>query len=104
MPSHAAWAADAPDGVASAAQSIAQTGVLGALVVLLGAFAYRAYRREVDRADRLEAENSRLRDGIETRVVPLVERALAVIESARVDRRGDRHSDRHSGAVTDTGR
>lgn len=86
---------------AGAFETIAQTGVLGALVVLLGVFAYRAYRRETERADRLEQENSHLRDGIETRVVPLVERALVVIETARVDRRGDRHSDRHRPPAVD---
>lgn len=87
-------AAAATGDVAGSLDTIAQTGVLGALVALLLVFAYRAYRREVDRADRLEAENSKLRDGIESRVVPLVERALTVLEAARVDRRGDRYTDR----------
>lgn len=87
-------AVETTGGTGTALETIAQNGILGALVVLLGVFAYRAYRREVERADRLEAENGRLRDGIETKVVPLVERALAVIEAARVDRRGDRYADR----------
>lgn len=60
--------------------ALAEAGVLGALVVLLGVFAYLAYRREVARADRLEEENGRLRDSIENRVVPLVSRALSIID------------------------
>jgi hypothetical protein len=67
-------------GVAPALSALAESGVLGALVVLLGIFALVAYRREAARADRLEAENGRLRDSIETRVVPLVTRALAIID------------------------
>lgn len=88
-------AADPSTG--SAIEVLAQAGVLGALVVLLGAFAYTAYRREVQRADRLEAENGRLRDGIESKVVPLVERALATIEAARHERATSRATDRDGG-------
>lgn len=70
-------------GAGEAVGALVEFGVLGALVVLLGVFAYRAYRREVERADRLEEENGRLRDSIEGRVVPLVERALSIIDGRR---------------------
>jgi hypothetical protein len=33
-----------------------QYGAIGAFVVILGVFAWRAYRRESDRADRLETQ------------------------------------------------
>jgi hypothetical protein len=33
-----------------------QYGAIGAFVVVLGVFAWRAYKRESDRADRLEAQ------------------------------------------------
>jgi hypothetical protein len=81
--------ASSTPGVAPAVSSLAEAGVLGALVVLLGVFAFLAYRREAARADRLEAENGRLRDSIELRVVPLLTRALSIIDGyQRSDTRG----------------
>jgi hypothetical protein len=38
------------------ARSSLQYGAVGALAVILGLFSYGAYKRERDRADRLEAE------------------------------------------------
>lgn len=58
----------------------------------------KLHEREVRRADRLEEENGRIRDTVETRIVPLVTEAIAVLERARADRAGDRRSDRSYGA------
>lgn len=80
-------------GAGEAISILAESGVLGALVILLGIFALLAYRREVQRADRLEGEIGRLRDATEDRVIPLVERALATIEAARHERTASRSTD-----------
>lgn len=42
------------DPVSGAADTFVQYGVLGAVALFLGVFAYRAWNREKDRADRLE--------------------------------------------------
>lgn len=88
-----ALAEDAGAGARDAISVLTDSGVLGALVVLLGLFALWAYRREVQRADRLEGELARYRDATEERVIPLVERALATIEAARYERSASRSSD-----------
>lgn len=63
-----------------------QYGVAG-LVVLALIIGWlvpgHAYKREAERADRLAEENQRLRDHNETRVVPLLERALGVLDAQR---------------------
>lgn len=77
-----------------------QYGVLGLLVVsiILGWLVPgRHHDRVSARADRLEEENDRLREHNEERVVPLLTRALEVLErSQRLDRRGD-YRDRTEG-------
>lgn len=73
-----------------------QWGALGLvlLAVILGYLVpYKAHRREQERADRLEAEVDRLRQVNEDRMLPLLARALDVLERAKVDRRGDRAGD-----------
>lgn len=73
-----------------------QYGVLGMVVlaIILGYLVpYKAHRREQERADRLETEVDRLRQVNEDRMLPLLARALDVLERAKVDRRGDRAGD-----------
>lgn len=89
----AALVTAADDVTGGAVSILTNEGVLGALVVLLGVFALLAYRREVQRADRLEAEITKLRDATEERVIPLIERALSTIEAARHERTASRSSD-----------
>lgn len=63
-----------------------QYGVLGLVVLSLitgWLVPGWAWRREAERADRLAQENARLREHIEDRVVPLIERALATIPPER---------------------
>lgn len=60
-----------------------QYGVLGLVVVaiILGWLVPgRTYEREVKRADRLEEENERLREHNEQRVVPLLTRAMDLLD------------------------
>lgn len=55
---------------------IATWGAPGALVVILGLFAWASYKRERDRADRLEAELQRQNDRI-------IERLADVLKESR---------------------
>lgn len=76
------WTAQA---VADLAQW-AQYGVLGLVVValLMGWLVPgRYFDREVRRGDRLEAENERLRHQVEDRVIPLLTRAMDVLDRSR---------------------
>lgn len=63
----------------------AQYGAVGVIATLGVWFARGAYRREVDRADRLEAEKGKLADAIIDRVLPVLNAATrACEESAEV--------------------
>lgn len=73
----------------------AQYGVLGAFAVLLVLFARTAYKRETDRSDRLELENSRLHNGIQEKVIPaLVEATTALEQAAQLIHDMERDRDR----------
>lgn len=72
---------------------LAQYGALGIIAAALFIFAKHAYDREAARADRLEAELKRANAKIVDDVVPALERAAFLVETARTDRRGDRNVD-----------
>lgn len=59
---------------------LAQYGVLGVSTALLVVFARTSYKREVDRADRLEAEVKRLNDAIADKAIPALMAATRSIE------------------------
>lgn len=60
---------------------LAQYGAIGTLCALLVAFAFRAWKRETERADRLEAENGRLHGDIQEKAIPaLLASATALTE------------------------
>lgn len=61
-------------------ESLTQYGALGILVLALGWFGWRAYQREVARADRLEAEVSRLHTVIQDRALPAVLAATQAVQ------------------------
>lgn len=61
---------------------LAQYGVLGVFAVLLIVFAKTSYRRETERADRLEQEVVRLNNLIIDRVIPALGSANTVVEDA----------------------
>lgn len=61
---------------------LAQYGVLGVFALLLILFAKISYKRETDRADRLEAEVVRLNNLIIDRVIPALGSATSVVEDA----------------------
>lgn len=73
----AIWAADA--GPADLA-ALTQYGVLGVLAAILIVFARLAYKRETDRADRLEAELNRLNTSIQEKAIPALLAAATAIE------------------------
>lgn len=58
---------------------LGQYGVLGIFAVLLILFARVSYKRETDRADRLEAENARLNTWVQEKAIP------ALLASARAN-------------------
>ncbi len=60
--------------------ALAQYGVLGIFSILLIVFARTSYRRETDRADRLEAENVKLNDFIRKEVVVVLSAATRALE------------------------
>lgn len=66
--------------LAQVSVDLAQYGALGVMVTALFAFAYRAYDREAKRADRLEQENQRLQRHAEENIIPLLIRAMDVLE------------------------
>ena len=59
-----------------------QYGVLGVFATLLVIFARISYRREIDRADRLEKEVVRLNSTIQDKVIPALESATRAIEQS----------------------
>lgn len=61
---------------------LAQYGVLGVFAVVLLLFARISYRRETERADRLEAEVIRLNNLIIDRAVPALTAAAQAAEEA----------------------
>jgi hypothetical protein len=64
----------------------AKNGVLGVSVLCLGVFAYRAYNREAQRADRLET-------ALLEKVIPVIEAATQAVKDANEERR-DQERDR----------
>lgn len=63
--------------------TFAQYGVLGIIAALLIAFAIKAWKRETDRADRLEAENQRLNNLIREQVIPALTTAVTVMQESQ---------------------
>lgn len=61
---------------------LAQYGVLGIFAILLILFAKTSYKRETDRADRLEQEVLRLNNLIIERVIPALTSATNAVEDA----------------------
>lgn len=59
---------------------LAQYGILGLVAAGLFIFAKGAYKRELDRADRLEAEVTRLNNQMFERVIPLLTSAANSVE------------------------
>lgn len=83
---------------------LAQYGVLGAFAILLVLFARTAYKRETDRSDRLESENSRLNNSIQEKVIPaLVEATTALEQAAQLIHDMERDRDRSRRGVGDDG-
>ena len=61
---------------------LAQYGVLGIFAALLLVFARTSYKRETDRADRLEADVRRLNDTIQEKVIPALMSATRAAEES----------------------
>jgi hydroxymethylpyrimidine/phosphomethylpyrimidine kinase len=61
---------------------LAQYGVLGIFAILLIVFANTSYRREITRADRLEAEVLRLNQLIQEKHIPALESAAHALREA----------------------
>jgi hypothetical protein len=76
------WAAESEGGGVGDLGVLAQYGVLGVFALLLILFARVSYKRETDRADRLEAEVVRLNNLIIDRVIPALGSATSVVEDA----------------------
>lgn len=81
---------------------LAQYGVLGAFALLLVLFARTSYKRETDRSDRLETENTRLNTSIQEKVIPALVAATAALEQAAqlihdIERERDRDRLRRGG-------
>jgi hypothetical protein len=62
--------------------TLAQYGVLGIFAAILVVFAKTAYRRETDRADRLETEVQRLNALIQDRVIGVITSATNAVEES----------------------
>lgn len=62
--------------------ALLQYGALGVIAAALFAFARTAYRREVDRADRLEAELARLNGLLQERHIPALLSANQALHDA----------------------
>jgi len=62
--------------------TLAQYGVLGIFAAILVVFAKTAYRRETDRADRLETEVQRLNALIQDRVIGVISSATNAVEES----------------------
>jgi len=79
--------------------ALTQYGVLGAFAILLVLFARTAYKRETDRSDRLESENTRLNQSIQEKVIPaLVEATTALEQAAQLIHDMERDLGRRRGA------
>jgi hypothetical protein len=79
----------------------AQYGVLGVFAAILLWFARRMLQREIDRADRLEAEKKELSDLIIERVIPLLTTATTVInEFQRAQREAELRRVSAAGSAT----
>ena len=76
------WAAESAEGGVGDLGVLAQYGVLGVFAVILVLFAKVSYKRETDRADRLEQEVVRLNNLIIDRVIPALSSATNVVEDA----------------------
>lgn len=63
---------------------LAQYGVLGLVAAGLFVFAKISYKRETERADRLEAEVTRLNNLIINRVIPALTSAAQAVEEATI--------------------
>lgn len=59
-----------------------QYGVVGALCVILGLFAWSAYRRERDRADRLEGQLQQINDKIADRFADILKETRDALSDA----------------------
>lgn len=74
---------------ADPASVLAQYGVLGMLVLVLGPFAYQAYRRELRRGDRAEEKLDLMQTYIRDQVVPaLIGSANANLKAAEAQQLG----------------
>lgn len=71
-----AAAMDSPPGL----ESLAQYGILGVGCAAFAWFAYKAYVREAQRADRLDAEVARLHTVIQERVLPAILATTEVVK------------------------
>lgn len=84
---------------------LAQYGVLGVFAILLIIFAKTSYRRETERADRLEQEVVRLNNLIIDRVIPALGSATSVVEDAtELLRSMQREREHDRGPTTNTRR
>jgi hypothetical protein len=72
----------AAGGAADPTAVFLQYGVVGALCVLLGMFALAAYRRERDRADRLEAKVDAMNERITDRFEDVMRNATLAMTAA----------------------
>jgi hypothetical protein len=61
---------------------LAQYGVLGIFAAMLVLFARVSYRREVERADRLEEDNRRLNSVVQDKIIPALELARRAVEES----------------------
>lgn len=61
---------------------LGQYGVLGVFAAMLVVFARVSYKRETDRADRLEQDNKRLNETIQDRVIPALLSATRAVEES----------------------
>lgn len=104
MPAWALPLAQAVDASRGVLPLWAEFGLAGAVVAAIVAewlVGGRTYRRESERADRLEAELRRVNAKVIEDVVPALERAALIVETARVDRRGERRNDREIPTLDD---
>jgi hypothetical protein len=76
------WLAADPTSTGADLSVLGQYGVLGLVAAGLLWFAHGAIQRERDRADRLEADNRRLNEVIQDRVIPALTSATKVAEES----------------------
>lgn len=75
------WIAADPTGTVDLS-IFAQYGILGILCLGLIMFAKGAYQRERDRGDRLEADNKKLNEAIQERIIPVLLSATRAMEES----------------------